>query len=1398
MGLGERNGSPPDARRASSRSEFHSSLPRLVAARRAAALLVLLAAYFVFIAPAVAQTVQIWSATLNPKDIGGGTVFGCSSRSSSGRKCSESSVLSDNDVDLEGDGNRIDLLSVEDGLLSIQLRPDVAGSVDHLTLHVGDISLSFASAAAQPFGIFTWNSTGLSWSAGDPVQLRITAPASRAPIRPSLSRSTRLGPDGVARASVTLSWGAPTQGSFSGLQFRLGRYPEDRNGASPAPFACTGNRAFSDSRRAWRDLPDSGPNGVRSFTFDARWLGCVGQSLDEFEFRAQLRAVQRVWPNPWSTSEPSAEARMPNTVPRLLGMGLGSGDVSALEAGDDLVIRAIFDRPVRVTTSGGEPSIGLTIGGTARRAVFRRVVNPPRFRNYGRNVGSAIEFAYTMQASDAEASAITVTRNSLRATGGASIVSATGGSRPALSHSQFVLREDRWNAQATSGEPLTATLESVPSSHDGERAFSVRVRFSEAIATGYEAVRDHALTVTNAEVTNASRVDGRSDLWKLDIEPGSDTDATLSVAANRECTESGALCTADGRSLSNALEATIAGPVETTAEEQVATTGLTASFQNVPASHAGSGAISLRIGLDAALSTSWKGVRHSLAIANGALTRIHRIDGRSDLWGIEVEPAGDGDVTVRLNPSADCADPATTMCSAGGRRLETAVSTVIPGPTPVDPSALLTASFENMPSEHNADSFTFRIWFSEPIRIGWKTMRDSSVRVTQDGRTGGAAGARRVDGRNDLWEITVDPASGADIEIGLGPTAACTETGAMCTNGGKAQSSSLQASVIGPPGLSVADATVTEAAGATVEFRVSMSRASSSAVTVDYATSDGSSPNGATAGADYTAATGTLTFAPGALTKTVSVAVLDDSHDEGEETLTLSLSNVSGNNAWLKDATATGTIENTDHMPKAWLARFGRTVAGHVLDGVSERMKAPRAAGLSAALGGQALPGMNLSGDPAARPAEADTAETEARARALSDWLNGGTGDNGDAARGIGSRTVTGRELVLGSTFSLTGETSDGGTAGFWGRAAVSGFDGREGDLSLDGEVITGLLGADYGPGRWLMGLIASHSRGEGSYRGSSAGAVSSTLTGLHPWARYAVSERLSVWGAAGYGAGTLTLEPEGGTPMKADLSLALAAAGGRGELLEAPGDAGGRALALVGDAMFVRTESERTTGLAAASADVTRLRLALDGSWRFVLEGGPSLTPSLELGVRHDGGDAETGFGVDIGGGLAFADPKRGLIFDVSARTLAAHEAPGFRELGITAALSFDPLPSTDRGLTMSLRQTLGAASAGGADALMRRETLAGLGANDDSDARRLELTAGYGIAMFDGRFTGTPELGVGLSDAGRDYRLGWRLGPGSGGGTSFELGLEAERRERANDDEAEHKAGFRIRAAW
>ena len=114
--------------------------------------------------------------------------------------------------------------------------------------------------------------------------------------------------------------------------------------------------------------------------------------------------------------------------------------------------------------------------------------------------------------------------------------------------------------------------------------------------------------------------------------------------------------------------------------------------------------------------------------------------------------------------------------------------------------------------------------------------------------------------------------------------------------------------IAGPPGLSVADAEVNENAGTPLAFAVTLDRAASGAVTVDYATSDET----ATAAADYTAVSGTLTFAARETAKTVTVAVLDDSHDEGQETLSLTLSNPSG--AYLEDATATGTISNSDPM----------------------------------------------------------------------------------------------------------------------------------------------------------------------------------------------------------------------------------------------------------------------------------------------------------------------------------------------------------------------------------------------------------------------------------------------------------------------------------------------------
>ena len=168
-----------------------------------------------------------------------------------------------------------------------------------------------------------------------------------------------------------------------------------------------------------------------------------------------------------------------------------------------------------------------------------------------------------------------------------------------------------------------------------------------------------------------------------------------------------------------------------------------------------------------------------------------------------------------------------------------------------------------------------------------------------------------------------------------------------------------QAVIPGPAMLSVADARVEEDQGATLDFVVSLSRSRHEATTVEYATSDGT----ARAGEDYTAASGTLTFAADETSRTVSVTVLDDAHDEGEETLTLMLSNASGSR--VADSEATGTIANRDPLPRALLARFGRAAAVHVVEHIEERLAAPRSPGFRgrfAGVGGSSAAGVGGMG----------------------------------------------------------------------------------------------------------------------------------------------------------------------------------------------------------------------------------------------------------------------------------------------------------------------------------------------------------------------------------------------------------------------------------------------------
>ena len=569
------------------------------------------------------------------------------------------------------------------------------------------------------------------------------------------------------------------------------------------------------------------------------------------------------------------------------------------------------------------------------------------------------------------------------------------------------------------------------------------------------------------------------------------------------------------------------------------------------------------------------------------------------------------------------------------------------------------------------------------------------------------------------------------------------------------------------PAVSVADARVREASGAVLAFTVTLDRAPSGPATVDYASADGT----ARAGQDYTATSGTLAFAAGETSKTVSVPVLDDAHDEGEETLTLTLLNATGMR--IAAGTAVGTIENTDAMPKAWLARVGRTIGSQVVDALGARLKA--GGGSYGTLGGRRIE----AGGPLDEDGGAEFASPSGRAR-------------GEDARE--PRTLTAEEFFRGTAFHLSSGGNEAGGPGFavWGRFASTRFEGESGDVTMDGDVTTGFLGADveWARARALAGLLVSHSRSTGAYGGAAdRGRIESMVTGLYPYARFGLSERVSAWGVAGMGRGEVTIEPDDQRPVEADVTLRLGAAGVAGRVLDGEDGLG---VNVRFDAMWVEMESDAAADLVATEADVTRLRLLLEGVHSFALGDGATFTPSAQLGLRLDGGDADTGTGVELGAGARYVAGR--LTVEGLIRALVTHEERGYEEWGASGSVRVSP-DTSGRGLSLSLSPGWGNATSS-TDRLWAAHNAGALGRAAGFEPRaRIEGELGYGLGLAGAPGVMTPYAGFTVGDGeSRAFRIGarWGLAPNTA------LEFEALQRESANATAPEHSVMLRCSLPW
>ena len=591
------------------------------------------------------------------------------------------------------------------------------------------------------------------------------------------------------------------------------------------------------------------------------------------------------------------------------------------------------------------------------------------------------------------------------------------------------------------------------------------------------------------------------------------------------------------------------------------------------------------------------------------------------------------------------------------------------------------------------------------------------------------------------------------------------------------------------PGLTILirDATGHEDDGY-LDFRVRLSRKHDDYVCYDFETISGGT---ATEGRDYSKRPKVGQWVQiGKRVDKPFVRIIDDSVNDNGETVKVKISNAhlcddASQTVSITRGEATGTINNTDHMPKAWLARFGRTVAEQVLDAVGARVE-----------GNSNSPGpaqLTLGGHQVVLDASWSRAE---------DTLLGEAGVLGQDLRDVKDllraeadaspeSEISTAGFLMASSFHMASAGGEGedesGRWSLWARGSRSSFSGREDALTLEGDVSTGVMGADYERGRVLAGVAIAYSAGEGSYTEADArGEVESTLLSAYPYLRYTLSERLSVWGVLGLGEGGLTLDMKANENandehIETDVSLAMAAFGARGKLLSVAG----YDLAVKTDVLFVRTESEAATGLAAADARTRRLRLTLEGSREVKLDGGV-LTPSLEIGLRHDGGDAETGSGLELGGGLRWAGLK-GFSVEVRARGLLAHEESDYEEWGMSASIALSP-GEGDRGLSMRVGSAWGAA-AGGVERIWSQRALAG--GSFDPDAR-LEAEVGYGLDAMRGLLT--PYTGVALSSGGESWRAGARFRFGE----RFTMSLEGDLKETEQGDGPVHGVALRGSLRW
>ena len=299
------------------------------------------------------------------------------------------------------------------------------------------------------------------------------------------------------------------------------------------------------------------------------------------------------------------------------------------------------------------------------------------------------------------------------------------------------------------------------------------------------------------------------------------------------------------------------------------------------------------------------------------------------------------------------------------------------------------------------------------------------------------------------------------------------------------------------------------------------------------------------------------------------------------------------------------------------------------------------------------------------------------------------------------------------------------------------------GGESYDGRVSNTYLGVDRGIGdAWVIGLTLARHQGESDYSyGTAVQHMGIELHQVMPYFRYSPSNHSSIWGTIGTGKGDLRTTVVGADDVSSVLKSQLAVVGARQRVV----DSARFELALRGDlAASHLITSSADLASAGLNATVHRIRTGMETSYTFDWIGSSTISPFGQLSLRRDGGDGDTGAGLEFTGGVKLS---RGVYsLELMGRTIETRRQQPYSESGFSMAAIVNPsLDGT--GFSATISPQWGTSTPMG-DAIWGNLSSTDLGlrptpysnAHSVAGQMQLETQIGYGFLVAGERFLLTP----------------------------------------------------------